>query len=178
CALEPVYVDLDGVEDLGGEVTADEQRRLDADRQGDRVEFEAVRAIKRSALRRGWERFREREMRGGSSRARAFAAFREEHRGDLPFMVAEDSADVWGLQHLFRFDATVGVPPDAYSADGQDWGLPVPRWEAMRESGDPWLHARAMRAAELYDAFRVDHVVGIYRTYARPLDKSPPYFIP
>ena len=75
--------------------------------------------------------------------------------GDLPFMVAEDSADVWAMQKFFRFDATVGVPPDAYSADGQDWGLPVPRWEEMRSAGDPWLHMRADRAAELYDAFRV-----------------------
>jgi 4-alpha-glucanotransferase len=98
--------------------------------------------------------------------------------GDLPFMVAEDSADVWSLQHLFRFDATVGVPPDAYSAEGQDWGLPVPRWDEMRAQGDPWLHLRAKRAAELYDAFRVDHVVGLYRTYARPLDKSAPFFVP
>lgn len=98
--------------------------------------------------------------------------------GDLPFMVAEDSADVWSLQRFFRFDATVGVPPDAYSAEGQDWGLPVPRWDEMREQGDPWLHQRAERAAELYDAFRVDHVVGLYRTYARPLDKSAPFFIP
>lgn len=98
--------------------------------------------------------------------------------GDLPFMVAEDSADVWGLQQLFRFDATVGVPPDAYSKDGQDWGLPVPRWEEMHARGDPWLRPRAARAAELYDAFRVDHVVGLYRTYARPLDKSAPFFTP
>jgi len=98
--------------------------------------------------------------------------------GDLPFMVAEDSADVWGLQHLFQFDATVGVPPDAYSADGQDWGLPVPRWEEMRARGDPWLRQRSRRAAEQFDAFRVDHVVGLYRTYARPLDKSAPYFVP
>jgi 4-alpha-glucanotransferase len=98
--------------------------------------------------------------------------------GDLPFMVAEDSADVWTHQRFFRFDATVGVPPDAYSADGQDWGLPVPRWEEMRGAGDPWLHQRADRAAELYDAFRVDHVVGLNRTYARPIDKSPPFFIP
>jgi 4-alpha-glucanotransferase len=98
--------------------------------------------------------------------------------GDLPFMVAEDSADVWGFQRFFRFDATVGVPPDAYSKDGQDWGLPVPRWEEMREAGDPWLHQRAERAAELYDAFRVDHVVGLYRTYARPIDKRTPFFIP
>jgi 4-alpha-glucanotransferase len=98
--------------------------------------------------------------------------------GDLPFMVAEDSSDVWSFQHFFRFDATVGVPPDAYSAEGQDWGLPVPRWEEMRGAGDPWLHQRAERASELYDAFRVDHVVGLYRTYARPLDKSAPFFIP
>src|SRR4051812_27851627 len=98
--------------------------------------------------------------------------------GDLPFMVAEDSSDVWSFQQFFRFDATVGVPPDAYSEDGQDWGLPVPRWEPMRVAGDPWLHLRAERAAELYDAFRVDHVVGLYRTYARPADKSAPFFIP
>ena len=98
--------------------------------------------------------------------------------GDLPFMVAEDSSDVWSFQRLFRFDATVGVPPDAYSADGQDWGLPVPRWDEMRAQGDPWLHLRAGRAAQLYDAFRVDHVVGLYRTFARPIDKSAPFFIP
>ncbi len=98
--------------------------------------------------------------------------------GDLPFMVAEDSADVWSLQHLFRFDATVGVPPDAYSAEGQDWGLPVPSWDEMRAQGDPWLRLRARRAAELFDAFRVDHVVGLYRTYARPVNKSAPFFVP
>jgi len=40
------------------------------------------------------------------------------------------------------------------------------------------LHQRAERAAELYDAFRVDHVVGLYRTYARPIDKRTPFFIP
>ena len=96
--------------------------------------------------------------------------------GDLPFMVAGDSADVWAMQRFFRFDATVGVPPDAYSADGQDWGLPVPRWEAMREAGDPWLRPRADTAAELYDAYRVDHVVGLYRTYVRPLDNAQPHF--
>jgi 4-alpha-glucanotransferase len=99
--------------------------------------------------------------------------------GDLPFMVAEDSADVWSFQRFFRFDATVGVPPDAYSKEGQDWGLPVPRWDEMRAQGDPWLHLRGERAAELYDAFRVDHVVGLYRTYGRPLDKNvAPFFVP
>src|SRR5207302_7346942 len=98
--------------------------------------------------------------------------------GDLPFMVAEDSADVWAMQKFFRFGATVGVPPDAYSADGQDWGLPVPRWDQMRKASDPWLEQRAERSAELFDGVRVDHVVGLYRTYVRPIDKSAPYFVP
>jgi 4-alpha-glucanotransferase len=253
CALETVYVDLAQVEDLRGELNAEESAALDQDASSERVDFERVRGARRSALARAWQRFRDGELRGGSERAGRFAGFREEHRGwiedwalyralhdrrekswrdwepalrdrepgalaaardelrdpidalcyaqwvadeqwrrgraeansagvkmigDLPFMVAEDSADTWAMQHLFRFDATVGVPPDAYSADGQDWGLPVPRWGSMREAGDPWLHVRAMRAAELYDAFRVDHVVGLYRTYARPIDRSPPFFLP
>jgi 4-alpha-glucanotransferase len=245
-ALEPVHVDLRSVEEIG-ELTDSEKAALDEARAAPRVDFEKYRAVKRSALARGFANFTEK---GGLKKLRGF---REEHRGwieewalyralherrrkswrdwepelrdrdpaalararedlrraideliyvqwiadeqwregrraansqgvqmlgDLPFMVAEDSADVWSFQHLFRFDATVGVPPDAYSAEGQDWGLPVPRWDEMREQGDPWLHLRSLRAAELYDAIRVDHVVGLYRTYARPIDKSPPFFIP
>lgn len=98
--------------------------------------------------------------------------------GDLPFMVSSDSADVWARQHLFTRDATVGTPPDAFSETGQDWGLPVYRWDAMRHDDFAWLRARARRAAEMFDAFRVDHLVGFYRTYTRPLDGSPPYFVP
>ncbi|TMB34738.1 MAG: 4-alpha-glucanotransferase [Deltaproteobacteria bacterium] len=254
CALEPVFIDLDSVEDLGGELTDGERKSLEAARQADRVDFGQYRAVKRSALSRAFRHFEGGEMRLGGQRAKAFARFRQEHGswledwalyralhdqrqksrrdwerplrerdpealermrielraqidslaymqwiadeqvrkgrreanaigvkllGDLPFMVAEDSADVWAMQKFFRFDATVGVPPDAYSADGQDWGLPVPRWEEMSAAGDPWLHMRADRAAELYDAFRVDHVVGLYRTYARPIDKlKPAFFVP
>src|ERR1700687_1092091 len=48
----------------------------------------------------------------------------------------------------------------------------------MLDQRAPLLHLRSRRAAELYDAFRVDHVVGLYRTYARPVDKGPPFFVP
>ena len=37
---------------------------------------------------------------------------------------------------------------------------------------------RARRQVELYDGFRVDHLVGFYRTYVRPLDGRRPYFMP
>ncbi len=52
--------------------------------------------------------------------------------GDFPFGVAADSADVWANQRLFSFDGSVGAPPDAFSEDGQNWQLPVYRWDVMR----------------------------------------------
>ena len=87
--------------------------------------------------------------------------------GDFPFMVATDSADVWAHQHLFRFDAHVGVPPDAFSATGQDWGLPAYRWDVMEREDHAWLRQRARRSTRLFDGYRIDHLVGFYRTYSR-----------
>jgi 4-alpha-glucanotransferase len=98
--------------------------------------------------------------------------------GDLPFMVASDAADVWARREGFRTDARVGVPPDAFSPTGQDWGFPVYRWPEMKAAGYPWIRERARRMAELYDLYRVDHVVGLYRTYFFPNDGTEPRFVP
>jgi len=87
--------------------------------------------------------------------------------GDLPFMVALDSADVWERQREFRLDASLGVPPDAFSETGQDWNLPVYRWDVIEAGGFEWLTARARRYASLFDGYRVDHVVGFFRTFFR-----------
>jgi len=89
--------------------------------------------------------------------------------GDLPFMVGADSADVWANQEMFARDLSVGTPPDAFSATGQDWGLPAYRWETVAAANFRWLRDRARRARELFDGFRVDHVIGFYRTYVRPI---------
>jgi len=98
--------------------------------------------------------------------------------GDEPFLVAEDSADVWANQDLYRFDATVGAPPDAFSATGQDWGLPPYRWDRIAERDFALFHARGKHAAALFDLVRVDHVVGLYRTFNRPVDGGDCYFVP
>jgi 4-alpha-glucanotransferase len=98
--------------------------------------------------------------------------------GDLPFMVATDSADVWARRADFRLDARVGVPPDAFSATGQDWGLPVYRWDVMEQDGFRWLTERGRRMADLYGLYRVDHVVGLYRTYYFPNDGTASAFVP
>ncbi len=109
---------------------------------------------------------------------RAVAGLGVSLMGDLPFMVAGDSADVWSRPFDFRLDARAGVPPDAFSATGQDWGLPVYRWDEMERNGHAWIAARGRRAAELYDLYRVDHVVGFYRSYFFPDDGGPPGFVP
>jgi 4-alpha-glucanotransferase len=98
--------------------------------------------------------------------------------GDLPFMVSGDSADVWARQDEFRLDASVGVPPDAFSETGQDWGLPVYRWDVLAARDFDWLRNRAHRNADIYDGYRVDHLVGFYRTYFRPLNGGDPQFVP
>ena len=98
--------------------------------------------------------------------------------GDCPFMVTHDSADVWSRRQDFILDASVGTPPDAFSETGQEWGLPPYDWNEARNNDFAWLRMRARRLADLYDGFRVDHLVGFYRTYVRPLDQRPPYFMP
>jgi 4-alpha-glucanotransferase len=103
---------------------------------------------------------------------RAAAACGVRLKGDLPFMVSGESADVWERPDEFRLDAHVGAPPDAFNAEGQDWGLPVPRWEAMAAGDFVWLRARAAHAAAHFDAVRLDHVVGLYRTYVIDADGS------
>jgi 4-alpha-glucanotransferase len=98
--------------------------------------------------------------------------------GDLPFMVGGDSADVWSRQDEFGPDGSVGVPPDAFSASGQDWGLPPYRWDVVKARDFDWLRLRARRMAQLFDGYRVDHVVGFYRTFVRPKGGGKGVFTP
>ncbi len=87
--------------------------------------------------------------------------------GDLPFIVCAESADVWAHASQFELGLSLGAPPDDYSADGQDWGLPAYDWLAMEVDRLAWLRARVRRAAVLYDRFRMDHVVGYFRQWVR-----------
>lgn len=88
--------------------------------------------------------------------------------GDVPFVVGEESADVWAHARQFQMGVSLGAPPDEFSADGQDWGLPAYGWAAMDSDDLGWIRARSRRAARLYDRFRLDHVVGYFRQWVRP----------
>jgi malto-oligosyltrehalose synthase/4-alpha-glucanotransferase len=83
--------------------------------------------------------------------------------GDLPFYVSYDSVDVWAQRGLFRLDeegnrlGLAGVPPDAFSDEGQLWGMPVYNWDALKEREYDWWVARLHRNTELFDLVRLDH---------------------
>jgi 4-alpha-glucanotransferase len=98
--------------------------------------------------------------------------------GDFPFMVSGNSADVWARQHDFDLDSAVGTPPDAFSATGQDWGLPAYRWDVVSAGHDAWLRDRVRRSVELFDGFRIDHLIGFYRTFVRRPDGSSGFIPP
>jgi 4-alpha-glucanotransferase len=85
--------------------------------------------------------------------------------GDLAFLPGRDSAEVWANQESFDLERTAGAPPDAFNPTGQRWGLPAPSWDRMRAEGFPILKRRVRHARERFDLLRIDHVVGLYRTF-------------
>lgn len=100
-------------------------------------------------------------------------------KGDLPFVCGRDSADVWAHPELFDLSSSAGAPPDEFSATGQAWGLPLYDWAEMQRQGYDWWRRRARQGGELYDLFRIDHVIGLYRTYAIPvIDGGRSGFVP
>lgn len=86
--------------------------------------------------------------------------------GDIPIFVAFDSADAWANPELFLFDENhnpikvAGVPPDAFTADGQLWGNPLYNWETIEQSGFKWWISRIRFATGICDIIRIDHFRG------------------
>jgi len=93
--------------------------------------------------------------------------------GDLPFVANTESPEVWARADEFLPGVSAGVPPDAFSDTGQDWGLPTYDWNTIRRGDYAWMRQRARRMAALFDGIRVDHVIGLYRTYGRPRHGEP-----
>lgn len=94
--------------------------------------------------------------------------------GDIPLYVSGDSSDVWRHGDLFELDErknpinVAGVPPDAFSADGQRWGNPLYRWDEMERCGFTWWRERMKVSSQLYDIIRIDHFIGVVNYYSIP----------
>lgn len=95
--------------------------------------------------------------------------------GDVPFGVGMNSADVFAAPELFDEEWFGGAPPEPYFKDdvftqrwGQNWGIPLYRWERMAADNFLWWRERVRGVCRYFHAYRVDHILGFYRIYRFP----------
>lgn len=95
--------------------------------------------------------------------------------GDIPIGVSLCSADVFSGRDDFDLDWCGGAPPETmFKHDefirkwGQNWGIPLYRWERMEASGFPWWRQRIDKLTDVFHVFRIDHILGFYRIYGFP----------
>ena len=98
--------------------------------------------------------------------------------GDMPLYLSYHSADVWANQHLFDLDENgnrlnvAGVPPDAFSQDGQLWGNPIYKWDKMKEDGFQLFINRIKNALNYLDKLRLDHFIGYINFWCIPCSRD------
>jgi (1->4)-alpha-D-glucan 1-alpha-D-glucosylmutase len=92
---------------------------------------------------------------------------------DLAVGVNAGGSETWSDPAAFALGVRVGAPPDDFSLEGQDWGLPPWRPEALREAAyAPFM--RTLRASmQAAGALRIDHVMGLARSFWVPPGGEP-----
>jgi 4-alpha-glucanotransferase len=86
--------------------------------------------------------------------------------GDIPILLAKDSADVWYNRDIFILNSQAGAPPDMYSPRGQNWGFPLYNWDALKAGDYAFWRQRLAYADQFYTSYRIDHVLGFFRIWA------------
>ncbi|QGZ48957.1 4-alpha-glucanotransferase [Streptomyces sp. QHH-9511] len=87
---------------------------------------------------------------------------------DLAVGVHPDGSDAWAQQDAFAAGMSVGAPPDAFNARGQDWGLPPWRPDALAASGYAPYRGLLRELLRHAGALRIDHVMGLFRLWWVP----------
>ncbi len=93
-------------------------------------------------------------------------------KGDIPIGVSRESVDAWIEPRYFNMNGQAGAPPDAFSADGQNWGFPTYNWDEMMKDNCSWWVRRLKKMAEFFDAYRIDHVLGFFRIWEIPMPEK------
>ena len=95
--------------------------------------------------------------------------------GDVPYGVSYYSSDVFYQPELFDLTWSGGAPPEkVFKSDpftekwGQNWGIPLYRWDVMAKDDYTWWRRRVQLVREIFHLFRIDHVLGFYRIYSFP----------
>ncbi|MBI3687557.1 MAG: 4-alpha-glucanotransferase [Actinobacteria bacterium] len=92
---------------------------------------------------------------------------------DLAVGITQGGADAWRLQDIVAPGARLGAPPDAFSPQGQDWGLAALRPDRLAATGYA-AYRDAMRGVLRHaDAVRLDHAAGLWRFWWLPPGAAP-----
>ncbi|MFD7277089.1 4-alpha-glucanotransferase [Streptomyces sp. NPDC059862] len=92
---------------------------------------------------------------------------------DLAVGVHPGGADAWAQQQYFAAGMSVGAPPDAFNARGQDWGLPPWRPDRLAAAGYAPFRGLLRGLFRYAGALRIDHVMGLFRLWWVPRGLPP-----
>ena len=91
-------------------------------------------------------------------------------KGDIPIGISRNSVEAWKEPYYFNLNGQAGAPPDDFSANGQNWGLPTYNWDVMEQDGYAWWMKRFRKMSEYFDAYRIDHILGFFRIWEIPMN--------
>ena len=89
-------------------------------------------------------------------------------KGDIPIGISRNSVEAWVEPYYFNMNGQAGAPPDAFSVNGQNWGMPTYNWQVMEKDGYRWWQRRFRKMAEYFTAYRIDHILGFFRIWEIP----------
>lgn len=100
--------------------------------------------------------------------------------GDIPIYLSYHSTELWAHPELFYLNSNglrqrvAGVPPDAFSEDGQLWGNPIYRWDDKREEVFRLFEQRIAANLDYVERLRLDHFIGYVNHWSIdcPLDPA------
>jgi len=90
-------------------------------------------------------------------------------KGDIPIGISRNSVEAWTEPYYFNLNGQAGAPPDDFSVNGQNWGLPTYNWDVMEKDGYRWWMKRFQKMSEYFDAYRIDHILGFFRIWEIPM---------
>ncbi|MFN7952114.1 MAG: 4-alpha-glucanotransferase [bacterium] len=93
---------------------------------------------------------------------------------DHPVGVHADGFDVWAQRSAFLEGCSLGAPPDDFFRRGQGWGVAAldPSVVASRPGID-YLRQALATVMTFAGALRIDHVMGLHRTFVIPFGAEP-----